>query len=274
MPAMQARRLPEMRPNKTIERRDYTGVTNQTNPKLRTMATRFDGFEESLTLAKQKRKDELEKHIVHLQKQIDEVRKSIALEAKNRAMSINAVQSWLSERIEKWTAEVQLPIMAQIEAVNLRIDKVNVRMDELEEEHRIDRETFPKLIDERCNELLVEIRDMKTMMELNIREREEVEQRIRVKVKNQHDSLVAMFQAEKTIQDKKHVEHNKELVAEVHTRVKGIEDVKRTVFDNHEAVKAEIEREVDARVRANEEVLAALAHFTTALQDGVKIVGL
>ena len=61
---------------------------------------------------------------------------------------------------------------------------------------------------------------------------------------------------------------------QVHTRVKGIEDVKRTVFDNHEAVKAEIEREVDARVRANEEVLAALAHFTTALQDGVKIVGL
>lgn len=264
-------RLPRL--DRTIERQNFQGNTAN-NAKLRKMANRFEGFEEELTLARQNRKDELEKKLVHLQKQIDDSKASIALEAKNRAMSMNAVQSWLSDRIEKWTCDVQVPMLAQIKAMNEELDRVNKRMDKLEAEHAQDRIDFPRLIDERCNQLLVEIRDMRTVMDMNIKQREEKEQKIMVKIQNSHDEQIAMFQAEKAVVDKKFMNVTKDINSEVHTRAKGYEVVKKQVFDNNEFIKAAVDKEIQERMRANEEVLQALAHYTSALQDGVKIVGM
>jgi hypothetical protein len=238
------------------------------------MAQRFEGFEEELTLAKQRRQDEIEKRLQHLQKQIDDTKSSIALEAKNRAMSINAVQSWLSDRIEKWTMEVQVPIMQRIDELNRSIAATNERMAELEREHAEDRINFPKLIDERCNELLVEIRDMKTLMELNIKQREEKEQQIMVKMQNNQDKILATFQAEKSLTEKRLMELNNEINTEVHTRAKSYEVVKQSMFEKTEALAASISKEEQERRAANEDVLQALAHYSSALQDGVKIVGL
>ena len=51
---------------------------------------------------------------------------------------------------------------------------------------------------------------------------------------------------------------------QVHTRVKGIEDVKRTVFDNHEAVKAESYEATVLRVLALA-ALGALAYSRALL---------
>jgi len=271
---MSARRATLPRLDRTIERQNNKGVTNGQNVKLRKMANRFEGFEEELTLARQNRKDELEKRLVHLQKQIDDSKASIALEAKNRSMSMNAVQSWLSDRIDKWTLDVQVPILAKIKGVNERIDLLNQRMDTVEEQHAQDRIDFPRLIDERCNQLLVEIRDMRTVMEINIKQREEKEQKIMVKIQNSHDDQMTMFRAEKAVVDKKFMNVNKDITSEVHTRAKGYEVVKKTVFDNNEFIKAAVDKEVQERMRSNEEVLQALAHYTSALQDGVKIVGL
>jgi len=166
------------------------------------------------------------------------------------------------------------PSLKKIAAVNERIDQANDRMAELEEEHRQDRITFPKLIEDRCHELLVEIRDMNSRMDLNIKQREEKEQKIFVKIQNQEDALMAMFQAEKALTEKKLMNLNKDITTEVHTRAKGYEQVKKSVFDHNEAYGARLDREEQERKRANEEVLQALTHYASALQDGVKIVGL
>lgn len=45
---------------------------------------------------------------------------------------MTAVQSWLSDRIEQWTEEVQQPLLRKLEATNDRITVVNERLDHLE----------------------------------------------------------------------------------------------------------------------------------------------
>jgi hypothetical protein len=266
-------RLPNVN-SRDLDRVNYAGVTNSSNSKLRKMANRFEGFEEELTLAKQMRLDENEKRLQHLQKQIDDTKSSIALEAQNRSMSMNALQSWLSDRIDKWTINVETPILEKIRAVNASIDAVNKRMAELEAEHQTDRIEFPKLIDARCNELLVEIRDMKHLMEQNVKEREEKEQKIMVKIQNNDDKVLAMFQAEKALTEKKLMALNQDIGTEVHTRRKGYDTIKQNMFDANVELKASLEKETQERERAYEEVLQAVAHYSSALQDGVKIVGL
>ena len=48
--------------------------------------------------------------------------------------------------------------------------------------------------EERCNELLVEIRDVRTILEQNIKQREEAEHRIRVKIQQNADLVEEQFQ--------------------------------------------------------------------------------
>ena len=91
-------------------------------------------------------------------KLIVDLKTSLALEAKNRAISVTAVQSWLSDRVEQWTEEVQTPLLRKLAALNDKIAIVNARLDTLEEEHKKDRKTFPELIDARAQELLEQIR--------------------------------------------------------------------------------------------------------------------
>ncbi len=66
---------------------------NTVKENLVKLAGRFDGFEEELHLSRQKKKQDDDRKIIALQTQINNLRDSLTLESKNRAMSIRALQS-------------------------------------------------------------------------------------------------------------------------------------------------------------------------------------
>lgn len=227
-----------------------------------------------MVLAKDKRKDENEKRFAEVHKLIVDLKTSLALEAKNRAISVTAVQSWLSDRIEQWTEEVQTPMLRKLDALNERVDVVNTRLDHLEEEHRKDRETFPKLIDARARELLEQIKDMQVKHEHNVKQREEKEHRILVKIQQQSDRFQEQFAAEKLLKEDQFREIRTELESEVVVRVKGIEAINVKVQDEVEDIRVLIDRERQERDQQHEESLQAIKHYSAALQDGINVVGL
>jgi hypothetical protein len=61
--------------------------------KLETLSTRFDGFEDELNLSRNKKKADEDKRILILQTQLNNLQSSLALESKNRAMSVKALQN-------------------------------------------------------------------------------------------------------------------------------------------------------------------------------------
>lgn len=242
--------------------------------KLKGLANRFDGFEDALVLAKDRRKDENEQRFSEVHKLIVDLKTSLALEAKNRAISVTAVQSWLSDRIEQWTEEVQTPLLRKLDALNSRVDVVNKRLDTLEEEHQVDRETFPKLIDARAQELLLQIKDMQVKHEHNVKQREEKEHRILVKIQQQSDRFSEQFSAEKLLKEDQFRVLWTDLEAEVDVRKKGFEATKEKLQEETSDIRVLLDRERQEREQQHEEVLQAVKHYSAALQDGIKVVGL
>jgi len=258
----------------SVDKNAIAKPSGRTEVKTRVLAKRFDGFEDELVLARNKRKDDIEKKFRDLQSQITDTKTSLALEAKNRAISVNAVQQWLTDRIEQWTVEVQTPIFEQIQAVNDRLDVCMDRLSTLEAEHKADRENFPLMIEERCNELLVEIRDVRTILEQNIKQREEAEHRIRVKIQQNADLVEEQFQVEKRFTEDRRRQIKTDLESEVEVRIKGMDFIKRKYEEEIARIDARIGREEQERSKEHEECMQALNHYAAALQDGVKIVGL
>lgn len=76
----------------SFERKENTSPVRM-KAKLETLATRFDGFEDELSLARNKKKSDEEKRILILQTQLNNLQSSLALESKNRSMSVKALQN-------------------------------------------------------------------------------------------------------------------------------------------------------------------------------------
>lgn len=236
------------------------------------LANRFDGFEEELHLSRHKKKQDDDRKIIALQTQINNLRDSLTLESKNRGLSIKALQSWLEDRITQWAKEVELPLTQRIDNLTGDLDKVTIRVTNVENEHKRDRETFPRLIEQRSIELLTEIRDFKKTYEQEIKSREEKDKRIFTKIQDLGLRLRQQLVAEKTLNDQKMQEVRQELAAEVDIRAKGYEMLHKTVSEEVDELKAMLRKESQARVAADEELVQAVNHYAAALQDGVKIV--
>lgn len=240
--------------------------------KLNTLSGRFTGFEDQLNLTRQKKKDDDEKKIIALQTQIDNLKASLATESKNRADSVKALQAWLADKITQFTDEVKIPLTEKIQKLHLRIDGVDERMTNLEDEHKQDRENFPKLIDARCDELLREIRDMKVAFENSEKAREEKEVRILTKLRNQGIKLNQQFVSEKELNDQKLAAIRQDIIDEVSQRAKGYEVIKKQIEDEVLALKESIHKEEQVRSQTDEDLVQAINHYAAALQDGIKIV--
>ena len=80
---------------------------------FKALASRFTGFEAHLNETRNQKNDEQEAKLLNLQHQLNDLKASLMLESKNRAISMKAVQSWLTDRIDVWTDEVQAPILAK-----------------------------------------------------------------------------------------------------------------------------------------------------------------
>ena len=145
-------------------------------------------------------------------------------------------------------------------------------MDALEAEHKADREKFPILIDQRCSELLQEIRQFRATFEREQHAREEKDKRILVQIRDQGNRLRAQFAANKETQERKTAVIREELQEEIQTRAKASQLLRNSIIDEVARVELTIDREVKEREHADNEIVAAVGHYAAALQDGIKII--
>lgn len=236
------------------------------------LSNRFSGFEEQLHLTRQKKRSEERKKLVALEQRVDALTTSLGLEAKNRSQSLTALQAWLNDRIEKWTEVIEKPMMARLDALNARADAITTRMDALERKQQEDRETFPKVIDARCGQLLTEIRDLKLQFESNKQAREEQEKRLMGRVTEVGNKMADQFVAEKTLGEQRWVSVRADLQQEIETRTRGLDALRKQLVDDLAPLRDALAKEAKERQAADEELVQAVNHYTAALQDGIKIV--
>lgn len=68
-------------------------ASSKIRSRLEGLSTRFDGFEDELSLSRHRRKKEEDERLAALQLQLNNLQASLALESKNRAMSVKALQN-------------------------------------------------------------------------------------------------------------------------------------------------------------------------------------
>jgi hypothetical protein len=203
---------------------------------------------------------------------LNNLQTSLTLESQNRTASIQALQTWLAEEVHKKIEERAIPIDNRLNETNERINALTARVTKLEEEHKDDREKFPAMIDQRCSELLQEIRQFRATFEQEQLAREEKDKRILVQIRDQGNRLRGQFKANKDMSEAKMSEIRQELQSEILTRAKGSELLQKTMSEEVARIELGLEQEMKEREEADNTLVQAVSHYTAALQDGLKIV--
>lgn len=239
---------------------------------LENLSDRFEGFKDELQLQKQKKKSDDEKKIIALQEKLESLQNALAIESKNRATSVQALQNWFTDRLSQLKVDIEKPIYARLDHLQQQIDVVRDRVEAVEKAHQEDRERFPQMIDARVSEILTEIKDIRDIIDVGQKRREEKEKRILLKMGENFNSLTAKIDEEKTSTDQRFVVLRQDLVDETSIRVRGVDLLKERLEQAVAELRTQIEQETTTRAAADEQITVAVTHFSALLQDGVKIV--
>lgn len=246
--------------------------TTSIKAKFNPLSEKFDGFEDTLQLQKQKKKSEDEKRIVQLQTQLDNLQNTLQVESRNRTASMQALQNWLSDRFAQFRQDVEIPMLQKLDAMGQHVDSLTSRVEAVERAHAKDRETFPSLIDNRITELLREISDLKASLDVAQKQREEKDKRIMQRVQDLNAKTLNLMGADKTATEKKLQVLRQDLVDEANLRLKSMDTVRSSLQDDIDRLKEGLQKEQQERQKAEEDMVQAINHYAGALQDAIKIV--
>jgi hypothetical protein len=239
--------------------------------KLAHLSDRFLGFEQTLQLTRVKKKEDEDKRIVLLQKQLTDIQAALCLESTNRSSSMHALQSWVEDQMKQFTDRVQIPIQEKLAVLVDRIEEVNDRIDVVQAQHEAERDEFPAIIDARSNQLLEEIRDMRKVFEHEQKATEEKHKQVLYRINEQHAALKKIFVADKAIHEIKIKELRREIQDETQLRVKAEKVISKSIVEQTQELAVQIENEVREREEGDEALVQAVNHYTAALQDGLKL---
>lgn len=240
--------------------------------KFHALSDRFQGFEEELHLTRDKKTVDEQKRLNELEIKMNHLNSALALEANNRAQSLAALQAWLTDRIAEWAVAVERPMLEKLDALSSKVETVAARVEAAHQKFDAERLKFPPMIDERCAELLTEIRDLKIVVQQHKLTHDESDKRIVTALQDQGNKLSDQISADKHMLERKLDVLRQDVAAETEARIKTDGAIKGTIQEEFVAIKASIAQETQAREEADEELTQALNHYTAALQDAIKIV--
>ena len=179
---------------------------------------------------------------------------------------------WLTDRIAQWTEQIEAPMTARLASLSDQITYLVGRIDGLEAKAQQDRDIFPKLVDQRCAELMREMEQLKAKFAENVAAREEKEKRLLLKVQAESNKSALQFAQDKQISDEKIKLLRQSIDEEVAIRSRAGEMMHATLIEEVATIKADISKERTDRQLADEDLVQAINHYAAALQDGIKIV--
>ena len=179
---------------------------------------------------------------------------------------------WLTDRISQWTSEIEAPLTNRLAALSEQVVFLVGRIDGLEAKQKEDRDVFPQLVDGRCSELLREIADLKARFADSASSTDEKHKRILLKVQSESNKAAVQFAQDKIISDQKIAQLRAAIDEEVAIRTRAHDLIRDTLADEITAIKADVAAEKGERAAADEDLVQAINHYASSLQDGLKIV--
>mmetsp|Transcript_4558 Transcript_4558/g.10335 ORF Transcript_4558/g.10335 Transcript_4558/m.10335 type:complete len:266 (-) Transcript_4558:250-1047(-) len=255
-----------------VSRRSGATSVHNTTAKLNALADGFNNFYGDLEEETRIRKQAEEKRVIRIERELGKIERVIAAETKRRIEASKAIQAMFEQQLatmqidfkEQLRATYE-PLQEQIDAVVLRVERMEARM----EEEKRDRE----LEIQRANkELLGKFAEHVKQFEVEKVARLQREAQTLKRVGDEVFRVQQKVTAERTAREASITLMKDDFFAAVKAREKADEIFKGEMFRKMAAVERDLEVETANRVSSEEQLVSALNDYTRALQDGLKIV--
>ena len=236
------------------------------------LANRFEGFHDALESEKSRKKQELEAKFEAVHHRADTLDHSLKLESKNTKNSLKAMKEWLEDRFVEFEKSVVTPINAEFKKVNKRIDDLKEYIERVEVQQNKDRVTAAKAVKECAADFTNKLDSFKRKFDETIAGITENRKEVQLQLREQERRLVNQLKDEREAREKNEARLGEEIDKEEKVRAKGQKILGKDIIAKTEALQVQIRAEVEERKKGDEKLVKAVAHYTGALQDAVKIV--
>lgn len=165
-----------------------------------------------------------------------------------------------------WTVSIKIEsLLVTVAELNKNIDKLGYAIDEANR-------TFPKLVEEKNTELVQQIAEFKARFEADRNTQQEKMDIIEKIIQEQEYRLNHQLQSERVQRSQKYDDLIQAIENEARLRKKTGESLTQYLKEQSGALHTEIDNCSKNREETMEQLVKAFVHYTSALQDGVKIL--
>jgi len=240
--------------------------------KLSSLADTFNGFEQQIQQKKARRKGDDEKKFIEIKADLIKIDQEIKVESKRRVETSNALDTLFHDKLEAFKKEVEERARKNTESVLVAIAELNRSVDALAEQVDAEARKFPKITEEKTTELLTQIAEFKAKFEADRASQSEKLDIVQKIIEEQQYRVNQQLQTERVTRASKVDELEKQMSVEAKLRKKTAETLTQYLKDQSEIVNNSMDKCEKAREKTMEELVSMFCHYTSALQDGVKIL--
>jgi len=242
-----------------------------TMAKLSHVVDEFHGFNRGMEIASKSRMDKEGEDLHHLKVQIARLEQTLTQEVKRRAETNKAIQGMFEGHTATVQDKLECGLVERLDKLAENVEILNDRVSVVEEVFNTERARYVRDMEDKSAMVAKDIAALKQAFQQEWRERKERETLIVAKLRDLDERA-----AERLVKDQKVLEQQ---VEELHNELEvvGHEEDRRFheyVFQELASLKNGLVVESQTRQQSDDEIVAALSHYTESIQEAMRVVNL
>mmetsp|Transcript_56499 Transcript_56499/g.103650 ORF Transcript_56499/g.103650 Transcript_56499/m.103650 type:complete len:251 (+) Transcript_56499:116-868(+) len=240
--------------------------------KLAALTERFSGFERQMDMETKVRKDNEDVQINTIRDNIARLEKTLNSEIKRRVEANKALQGMFEAQMATVQDKLEAGLLERLDNLHVAVDSLNDRVDAVEQDFSQARERYIRDIEDKSAMVSKDVAALQTAFQNERADRRERETLIVAKLRDLEERTVERFTNDQKMLEKQHTELREELEVVLHETENGDKMFQDYILEEMAALKNGLVVESQTREHADDDIVNALNHYTTAIQDALKVV--
>jgi len=253
-------------------RSDPLSPTKMIRDKLSGLASSFSGFEEKVSKSKKKQIQQSESKLIDIKKDISKINKALQWECKTRDDQIKTSHHALEMKIKKIKSFVEIPINKKIAAITESLEYLSNKLDEMERQENADVCNTEAQVTNSYEAMVQQFQAQQHDFDTHCLEYTENQRVLKKIISDQQSKIKRFIKAEQEERNTKLHKIATSLEHEITERELANKQSHDYCSDNIDKLNSKLRESEKERIETTEQVVKALCHYTSALQDGVQIV--
>ncbi|EPR63917.1 putative SF-assemblin [Toxoplasma gondii TgCatPRC2] len=248
------------------------GGSQSTRSKLAVLSERIHGFEKQMESEAKQRRESEESRVIAIKEAITKLEKTLNAEIKRRVEANKALQAMFESQLLGVQDKLSSIFVEKFDQLQSALDALNDRLTVVERESAIEKEKQAKEWEEKNVVISKDMSTIKAALETESQLRQEREVQLAKRLGELEYRTEGKFEAEKNTRQQKYEQAHEEMEEAKRIRERNEEKFQTFVLEEIAALKNGLVLESQAREGADDDIVQAVNHYTTALQDALRLV--